>query len=231
MNFGEHIQSEFINQFSNLLHTYENANINANHKECQRIREFTVKTLKMIDAYPFYVIENIHPEWIRQKLESFNNCCRSKLLKSIAEYDSVKVRNIVKSFQFKTTGTCIRNCCHNSTLTKLIDGWPIMTSRTRFSNSSWKQLPFMKWERIEYLVQCLKKKYPGTSLAELYYCEWNQMRQSDKNTALIWLEHKLMPDQGRLFVEQIKSMPHIKNRTNNYCDSILQKVMVGGFKK
>jgi hypothetical protein len=216
--------NEFLKQFSKNLDNLDLLTTFDRNIESEIKNEYRQDALKMIEVFPYYVIDKLHPMWIVKRLEKYSDCCRLTLsnkiitsLKHYAGYLSDKSCNEKRS-------VC---CCPGSCLNQFIVDWPVMTGKTRFKSSSWKQLHTMRWERIECLIGCLEKECPDVSLADVYFADWNQMDEPSQRRALNWIAHKMTPEKGYDFIRSVKSIDANKCIKRHVCaDTILEFLMV-----
>ncbi len=197
--FSELENNMFLHRFKELSHGLEQkmSGFRTDYVSDEEKFALRVKLYSMMESFPIYVLEKIHPEQVFLYLE--NNS-----LKKVSEF-SIHLYQLIHSVNvnFETWNRFIREyiCCqlNHKHLKVMISQFPVMTDWHRFPSVNWKYLPFMSWEKISSLKKCIQQSIGDYSLGIFYRKEWIKLPEKIQKTCMTWLRFKMQPKSYQIF--------------------------------
>jgi hypothetical protein len=188
---------------------------------------FRLKAFEMIDAFPYYVVEKIHPERIIRSLETYRD-----------RYDFDPPDGFFQTLRAASQHVSKWNDCLSDitdlissqpVLTKRISNLPVMTDWFRFPDADWIYLPFLNWNSFDQLDDAFTHYLPGFSPAAFYRTQWLQLPEITRKKCRIWIRHKMHPEKYPVFERcLLKKSSNMNRHMIQNAENVLKTVMHTG---
>lgn len=184
-----------------------------------------LKAHAMMDAFPRYVVEKIHPERVVRSLEKYEsrfNCDLPAGLIHTLRSAALDVREWNEYLS-----DILNLISRHPVFKKCVSHLPVMTDWFRFPDADWKYLPFLNWDRLQRLDEAFKKWLPGFSPGSFYRAQWLLLPGKTKYTCLRWIRYKMHPEKYPVFErylmkESLTGNRHLHQKAENLLINAMQ---------
>ncbi|MGB3975094.1 MAG: hypothetical protein WBM02_01780 [bacterium] len=203
-SFSELENNKYLHHFRNKIRALDtNLHVfNKNNSEEEERFTARLELYSMMESFPIYMLEKIHPEQVFLCLERILTNFQPNQPERFSQADHSTLLNARNWNRFIRENICLQ--LDHFLLKELISQFPVMTDWYRFPSVNWKYLPFMNWEKVILLQTLIQQEVGKFYLGEFFQKEWILLPDNIQNISLTWIRFKMQPGIFQQFEQSVK---------------------------